>query len=114
VFPFFGELAKIRNDFIHNGGVAKRATANCQTLGWLNEGEQMFLTPAMYIDVVRSWPWDELLHEPGPCRDSRNQYPGRAPVTLIDAVHRSAAADGVKPDDVLEEALQLWLQRSDG
>ena len=43
VFPFFGELAKIRNDFIHNGGVAKRATANCQTLGWFNEGEQMFL-----------------------------------------------------------------------
>jgi hypothetical protein len=74
----------------------------------------MFLTPAMYIDVVQSWPWDELLHEPGPCRDSRNQYPGRAPVTLIDAVHRSAAADGVKPDDVLEEALQLRLQRSDG
>lgn len=114
VFPFFGEIAKIRNDFIHNGGVAKRATANCQTLDWFNEGEQMFLTPAMYVDVVQSWPWDELLHEPAPSQDSRNQYPGRAPITLIDAVQRAAAADGVKPDDVLEQALQLWLQRSDG
>ncbi|WP_156670157.1 hypothetical protein [Mycobacterium sp. E3305] len=113
-FPFFGELAKIRNDFIHNDGVAKRATANCQILGWFNEGEQMFLTPAMYVDVVRSWPWDELLHEPTPCQDSRNPYPGRAPVTLIDAIQRAAAADGIKPDDVLEEALQLWLQRSGG
>ena len=65
-FPFFGELAKIRNDFIHNGGVAKRATANCPTLSWFSEGEQMFLTPAMYVDVVRSWPWDGLLHATDP------------------------------------------------
>jgi hypothetical protein len=111
VFPFFGELAKIRNDFIHNGGVAKRATANCQILSWFGEGEQMFLTPTMYVDVIRNWPWDELLHEPAASRDTRNQYPGRAPVTLIDAVQRAAAVDGVKPDNVIEEALRLWLQR---
>lgn len=114
VFPFFGELAKIRNDFIHNGGVAKRATANCETLSWFSEGEQMFLTPAMYLDVVRSLPWDQLIKQPPPSQDARNQYPGRAPVTLIDAVQRAAAADGVKPDNVLEAALQLWLERPDG
>ena len=32
LFPLFGELGKIRNDMIHNGGIAKRATANCQIL----------------------------------------------------------------------------------
>ena len=114
VFPFFGDLARVRNDFIHNGGVAKRATANCQTLSWFNEGEQMFLTPAMYVDVVQIWPWDDLLHQPAPIQDSRTQYPGRATVRLIDAVQRAAAADGVKPDDVIEGALQLWLQRDGG
>lgn len=93
VFPFFGDLAKIRNDFIHNGGVAKRSTANCQILSWFSEGEQMFLTPTMYVDVIRNWPWDELLREPGPAQDERNQYPGRAPVSLIDAVQRAAAVD---------------------
>ena len=74
----------------------------------------MFLTPAMYIDVVLSGPWDELLIRPAPCQDFRNQYPGRAPVTLIDAVQRAAAADGVQPDNVLEAALQFWLERTDG
>jgi hypothetical protein len=93
VFPFFGELAKIRNDFIHNGGIAKRATANCQILSWFSEGQQMFLTSPMYVDVVRSWPWGDLLHQPVQSEDSRNQYPGRAPISLIDAVQQAAAEE---------------------
>ncbi|WP_139333288.1 hypothetical protein [Mycobacterium sp. SP-6446] len=111
VFPFFGELAKVRNDFIHNGGVAKRATANNEILGWFTEGQQMFLTSPMYVDVFRNWPWNELSHQPAPSDDSRNPYPGRAPVSLIDTVQQAAAADGVKPDAVIEQALQLWLQQ---
>jgi hypothetical protein len=111
VFPFFGELAKIRNDFIHNGGIAKRATANCQILAWFSEGQQMFLTSPMYVDVVRNWPWDDLLHQPTPSNDSRNQYPGRAPICLIDAVQQAAAAEGLKPDTVIEQALERWLQQ---
>lgn len=34
--------------------------------------------------------------------DSRNQFNGRAPLTLIDAVLWAAAVDGTKPDDVIE------------
>ena len=68
VFPFFGELAKMRNDFIHNGGIAKRATANCQILRWFSEGQQMFLTSNMYVDVIRNWPWDELYINRFPAR----------------------------------------------
>jgi hypothetical protein len=113
VFPFFGDLAKIRNDYIHNGGVAKRSTANCQILSWFNEGEQMYLTSAMYNDVVEKWPWDELLRQPTPSPESRTQFSGKAPLPLIDVVQRAAAAEGVKPDEVIEEALQLWLQRDE-
>lgn len=111
VSPFFGDLAKVRNDYIHNGGIAKRSTANCSILNWFSEGEQMFLTSAMYNDVLEKWPWEELLRQPAPSADSRNQFPGRAPLSLIDTVQRTAVADGVKPDQVIEEALQLWLQR---
>jgi hypothetical protein len=71
----------------------------------------MFLNSAMYVDVVRNWPWDMLLRQPPVSEDSRNQYPGRAPISLIDAVQRAAADDGVKPDAVLEQALQYWLQQ---
>lgn len=39
------------------------------------------------------------------------KYPGRATVSLIDSVQLAAAAGGVKPDTVIEEALQLWLQQ---
>jgi hypothetical protein len=112
IFPFFGELGKIRNDLIHNGGVAKRTTANNQILSWFTEGQQMFLTSPMYVDVIRNWPWNELLQQPAPTNDSRNQYPGRAPISLIDTVQQVAATDGVKPDAVIEQALQLWLQRN--
>lgn|GEM_PF-4225119 len=111
LFPFFGELAKVRNDFIHNGGVAKRATANCSILKWFQERQEMFLTPPMYIDVIQEWPWSDLLEKPLPAQDSRNQYPGRAPISLIDEVQRCAGEDGMRPDDVLEAALQLWLCR---
>jgi hypothetical protein len=110
-FPLLGELGKIRNDMIHNGGIAKRGTANCQMLRWFNEGQRMHLTAPMYVEVVRLWPWDELLCKPPPSQDSRNPFPGRVPLTLIDAVQRAAAVDGTRPDDVIEQALQLWLQR---
>jgi hypothetical protein len=96
---------------IHNGGIAKRGTANCQMLRWFNEGQRMHLTAPMYIEVVQLWPWVELLRQPPPSQDGRNQFPGRAPLTLIDAVQRASAIDGIKPDDVIEDALNLWLQR---
>ena len=74
----------------------------------------MHLTTTMYVDVIRNWPWAELVRQPPPRQDSRNPYPGSAPLTLIDAVQRAAAVDGIKPDDVIEQALQLWLQRDAG
>lgn len=110
-FPLLGELGKVRNDMIHNGGFAKRATANGQLLRWFDEGQRMHLTAPMYIEVVQLWPWTELLRRPPPSQDSRDRYPGRAPLPLIDSVQRAAAVDGTKPDDVIEEALRLWLQR---
>ena len=75
VFPFFGELAKIRNDFIHNGGIAKRTTANCQILRWFSEGQQMFLTSNMYVDVIRNWPWDEAITSTGSQRGLAESVP---------------------------------------
>lgn len=66
--PFFGELAKIRNDFIQNTGTAKRTTANCKILNWFSEGDQMFLTTAMYVDVLRNWPWHEITQRPSTLR----------------------------------------------
>jgi hypothetical protein len=112
-FPLLGELGKIRNDMIHNGGIAKRGTANCQLLRWFTEGQRMHLTAPMYLEVVQLWPWDELLGQPPTSQDSRNPFPGRATLTLIDAVQRAAAVDGIKPDDVIEEALRLWLPRGE-
>jgi hypothetical protein len=80
-------------------------------LRWFTEGQRMHLTATMYVEVVKLWPWDELLHQPPPNEDSRNQFQGRAPLTLVDAVQRAPAVDRTKPDDVIEEALRLWLQR---
>lgn len=112
-FPLLGDLGKIRNDMIHNGGIAKRGTANCQLLPWFTEGQRMHLTAPMYLEVVQLWPWDELLRQPPPSQDSRNPFPGRAALITIDAVLRAAAVDGIKPDEVIEEALLLWIQRGE-
>jgi hypothetical protein len=77
----------------------------------------MFLTPAMYVDVLRKWPWEQLVQRPEPVVDNRSPYKGRAPLTLIDEVDvdrrgESGTAAGVTPDAVIEEALGHWL-RSD-
>jgi hypothetical protein len=110
VDPFFGELAKIRNDFIHNSGVAKRTTANSKTLNWFAEGDQMFLTTAMYVDVLRHWPWDAITQQPKPIERKRSQYKGQAPITLVDEVNQTAVTAGITPDAVIEEALTQWLR----
>jgi hypothetical protein len=72
----------------------------------------MFLTPVMYVDVLRKWPWEQLVQRPEPVVDNRSPYKGRAPLTLIDEVNQVATAAGVTPDAVIEEALGHWL-RSD-
>jgi hypothetical protein len=110
VHPFFGELAKIRNDFIHNSGIAKRTTANCKILNWFSEGDQMFLTTPMYVDVLRNWPWDELTQRPKSIEHNRSQYKGQAPIALVDEVNNAAVAAGIAPDAVIEGALTQWLR----
>jgi hypothetical protein len=110
VHPFFGELAKIRNDFIHNSGIAKRSTASCKILNWFSEGDQMFLTTAMYVDVLRNWPWDELTQRPKSIEHNRSQYKGQAPITLVDEVNQAAVSGGISPDAVIEAALTQWLR----
>ena len=72
----------------------------------------MFLTPVMYMDVLRKWPWEQLVQRPEPVVDNRSPYKGRAPLTLIDEVNQVATAAGVTPDAVIKEALGHWL-RSD-
>jgi hypothetical protein len=83
-------------------------------LNWFPAGEQMHLTAAMYVDVLRKWPWTELLDKPNATDQTRNRYPGNAPQGLIDEVQQEAVAAGMSPDAVIEHALRLWLELDEG
>ena len=56
-----GELGYIRNDLVHNNGIAKRrGAARCETLRWFREGEHMRLRIRHVLDFLNQMGW---LHE---------------------------------------------------
>ena len=78
--------ARSANDLIHNSGIANAPRPTARSSIGFSEREQMFLTAAMYFDLLCKWPRDELLREPDPPDHTRNLCRGRARHELIDEI----------------------------
>ena len=47
----FGEVGALRNAILHNRGRATRKVANARILAWFEEGDEIFLSQAMYFKL---------------------------------------------------------------
>ena len=53
-----GDLGRIRNDLIHNNGVAQRRNvAKCRILRWFREGERMQVKTRHILDFLKQMAW---------------------------------------------------------
>lgn len=53
----FGDLNRVRNDLVHNVGIANQSATRCHTLRWFKEGEEIVLLNRHFFEFVDALPW---------------------------------------------------------
>ena len=108
--PFFSDITKIRNDFVHSAGKAGRCLKNTIITGF-TRGAQISLTPTQMMDLITHFPDQDLLTPPatrsGPV--TRTALAWTASRELADRMRAVVKANGVRGEVAVDEAVQLWI-----
>lgn len=110
---FFADLAKMRQDYVHNRGKASKKNATkTQILKWYELGQLMIPRQADYDQLFRELTnaVDELRDPEIAVLDNRTSMSARVPTDLARAFDAAARDRGVKPDDALEQAVTAWIK----
>ena len=85
VNDFFGDIRLIRNDFVHNKGIADEAV-NVKLLQWgFSKGNALDITSEQMISVIDLFPRDELAVKPTPLpAPNRKNVPGSIDPDVLD------------------------------
>ncbi|BBY46590.1 hypothetical protein MARA_00200 (plasmid) [Mycolicibacterium arabiense] len=108
----FADLNKMRQDYVHNQGIASSRQSKNKRLNWFEEGDQMIPTSEDYEKLfaeVRA-ELEFLRKAPTPkTTPNRTAIKGTVPVDLRSMFKTTAAAAGLGANAALEEAVQLWI-----
>lgn len=108
--PFFSDITKIRNDFVHSAGKAGRCLNNTIITGF-TRGDPISLTPTQMMTLITAFPDRDLLTPPttrsGPI--TRTTLAWTASRELADRMRAVVKANGLRGEAAVDEAVQLWL-----
>lgn len=108
----FADLNKMRQDYVHNQGIATSKQPKNKRLNWFQEGDQMIPTSENYENLFAEIQAElEFLRQaPTPkAKPNRTSIKGTVPVDLRSLFEATAAAAGVGANVALEQALQQWV-----
>lgn len=110
--PLFGDIRRIRNDFIHNKGIVDEASET-EVLVWFTEGKAAAIRPEQMMSLLTMFPEADLRAVPTRAgQHSRKPLPWSAEPNLIDQVQQRARQLGINRKarkDIGAVALELWL-----
>lgn len=110
--PLFGDIRRIRNDFIHNKGIVDEASET-EVLTWFSEGKAAAIMPEQMMSLLTMFPDADLLAMPVRAgRHSRKPLPWSAEPDLIDQVQQRARQLGINRKarkEIGAAAVELWL-----
>ncbi|QZY43941.1 hypothetical protein [Mycolicibacterium austroafricanum] len=110
--PLFGDIRRIRNDFIHNKGIVDEASET-EVLTWFTEGKAAAIKPEQMLALLTMFPESDLLAVPArAARHSRKPLPWSAEPDLINQVQKRARQLGLNRKtrkEIGPAALELWL-----
>ncbi|MCC9179418.1 hypothetical protein [Mycolicibacterium mageritense] len=110
--PIFGDIRRIRNDYIHNKGIVDEASET-EVLTWFTEGKAAAITPEQMMSLLTMFPESDLLEKPTPAaKHSRKPLPWSAEPNVIEHVQQRARQLGLNRKarkDIGAAALDLWL-----
>lgn len=105
---YFGDLAKIRHDYVHNRGVC-RNSARCKKLRWFVRGQMMVPTAANYLQLITEFPDDELAASPVPVQTGRTNVNGQVDLAVTREFEKCATDLRGSIGAALDEALSEWI-----
>ncbi|MGV0646767.1 hypothetical protein ABQE44_25640 [Mycolicibacterium sp. XJ2546] len=108
---FFGDLRRIRNDFVHRKGIADEVI-KVKMLKWgFVQGRPLEITTEQMLSLVDLFPRHVLMVKPiTRPRQTRKQMPGSADAVLVDRFLARAADLEIDKSAALDDALTDWLQ----
>lgn len=106
---YFADLNRMRQDYVHNRGICRNAARN-KILKWYRKGDTMIPKHANYLELLTTFPTEELLSKPTSSATSqRQQVKAMADPTLIRQFEATADYLGTTKDAALDEALAEWI-----
>lgn len=105
---YFGDLSKIRQDYVHNRGLC-RNSARCKTLKWFTKGQLMVPTSENYLQLLTGFPEAELRNPPTPRESIRVPVTGQVPLGLMRQFEQIATDKHGNISTALELALSEWI-----
>jgi hypothetical protein len=111
ISAFFGDIRRIRNDFVHRKGIADEAV-KVKLLKWgFVQGKPLDITTEQMLSLVDLFPREALMVQPT-ARPSQNRknVPGTVDIVLVDRFLAKVAELGLDKNDAAADALSLWLE----
>jgi len=107
---FFGDIRLIRNDYVHNKGIAHEAV-NTRLLTWgFEKGKPLDVTTEQLVSLIDLFPRVELKVKPIPQpAGNRKNVPGSISPDVLDDVLEKLRELGTDKNDAIDEAFTMWL-----
>ena len=108
---YFGDLGKMRHDYVHNRGVCSNS-AHCELLNWFSKGDLMIPTPENYLQLLTEFPAADLATKPSPVNTGRASVQGSASIPTLREFEKIARAQYPNLGPALDEALAEWVAKN--
>jgi hypothetical protein len=110
VNDFFGDVRRIRNDFVHRKGIADEAV-KVKVLKWgFVKGKALDISTEQMLTLVDLFPRDALMVKPAAFPpQQRKNVPGSLDAVLVDTFLATVAKLNLDKNDAIDDAFTLWL-----
>lgn len=107
---FFGDIRLIRNDYVHNKGIATNAVKCKLSLWCFKRGEPLDITAVQMLSLIELFPREALTIKPTARPTStRTQVPGSVDLALKEAFVERTKKLKISMNAAADEAITMWL-----
>ncbi|MBT0567592.1 hypothetical protein [Williamsia sp. CHRR-6] len=109
------DLAILRNDYAHNGGIASSKQKKCQRLKWFEPGQRMQPLQHHYQELFEECEIERvaLASAPNAYKTNKVELRGNVPLDIVDSFRSTTAALGVGTDEALAAAVAGWCESNE-
>ncbi|RFZ63010.1 hypothetical protein DE4576_04949 [Mycobacterium marinum] len=110
VDSFFGDIRLIRNDYVHNQGIANESAKCVLPLWKFEKGRPLNVSTEQMVALIDLFPRDDLLRKPTPLPvRARVNLPGNVDAGLKEQFVARANELKLDKNAAIDQAIRMWL-----